>query len=87
MVFVNDRDDHYNAAIYELNYDDGTENDIVYDYDNLDIIYFTVLYNNENVFFMLPYNAGTIDYNYSQYGLSHISLNGVHVSKKHKVST
>ena len=72
VAFVNDRDDHYNVAIYGLNYNDGAGKDIVYDYDSLDIMYFTVFYNNDNGFSMLPYNVGTIEYNYNQYGLSRI---------------
>ena len=71
VAFVNDRDGHYNAAIYGLDYA-GSGKDIVYDYDSLDIIYFTIFYDRENGFTMLPFNAGTIEYNYSRYGLSRI---------------
>lgn len=70
-AFVNDRDGHYNAVVYGLDYAES-EKDITYDYGSLDILYFTVFYDRENGFTMLPYNAGTIEYNYSRYGLSHI---------------
>lgn len=71
VAFVNDRDDHYNAAIYGLDYTHSSK-DITYDYGSTIIIYFTIFYDKENGFKMLPYNAGTIGYNYSQYGLSPI---------------
>lgn len=69
VAFVNDRDDHYNAAIYGLDYA-GSSKDTAYDYGSRAIIYFTIFYDKENGFTMLPYNAGTIGYNFSQYGLS-----------------
>lgn len=71
VAFINDRDDHYNAAIYGLDYGSSSK-DITYDYGSTVIIYFTIFYDKENGFTMLPYNAGTIGYNYSQYGLSPI---------------
>ncbi len=71
VAFVNDRDGHYNAAVYGLDYAES-QKDITYDYGSLDILYFTIFYDRQSGFTMLPYNAGTIEYNYSQYGLSHI---------------
>lgn len=71
VAFINDRNGHYNAAIYGLDYAES-EKYVAYDYDSLDIMYFTVFYDKENGFTMLPFNAGTITYNYSQYGLSPI---------------
>lgn len=71
VAFVNDRDGHYNAAIYGLDYAESGK-DVVYDYGSLDVMYFTIFYDKQNGFTMLPYNAGTIEYNYSQYGLSRI---------------
>lgn len=70
-AFVNDRDGHYNAAIFGLDYA-GSGKDIVFDYGSLDIMYFTIFHDKENGFTMLPFNAGTIEYNYSRYGLSRI---------------
>lgn len=70
-AFVNDRDGHYNVAVYGLDYAESGK-DVVYDYGSLDIMYFTIFYDKQNGFTMLPYNAGTVEYNYSRYGLSRI---------------
>lgn len=69
VAFVNDRGDHYNAAIYGLNLS-NSGSDVTYDYDSLEIVYFTIYNRKKQGFSMLPFNTGTLEYNYGQYGLA-----------------